>query len=103
MNLQFEWDDQKANLNLKKHSVSFEVAKTLFDDPLAYIFDDELHSVGEQGEIIIGHDQNNRLLLICFTQKATNVIRIISARLGTKKESKDYEEFTGFWISGQRR
>ncbi|MBD1926479.1 BrnT family toxin [Trichocoleus sp. FACHB-90] len=46
--------------------------------------------------MIIGHDQNNGLLLICFTQKATNAIRIISARLATKKERKDYEEFTGF-------
>ena len=51
--------------------------------------------LGERREIIIGHDQDNRLLLVCFTERA-NVIRIISARLATKKERRDYEEFTGF-------
>ncbi|WP_363318186.1 BrnT family toxin [Nostoc sp. NMS4] len=45
--------------------------------------------------MIIGHDQDNRLLLVCFTARA-NFIRIISARLATKKERRDYEEFTGF-------
>jgi uncharacterized protein len=95
MNLDFEWDNQKASLNLNKQRISFEAAKTVFNDSLAYIFNDEWHSVGERREIIIGRDQNNRLLLVCFTEKA-NVIRIISARLATKKERRDYEEFTGF-------
>ncbi|MDZ8054029.1 MAG: BrnT family toxin [Aulosira sp. ZfuVER01] len=95
MNLEFEWDNQKDSLNLQKHGISFETAKTVFDDPLAYIFDDEWHSVGDCREIIIGHDEENRLLLVCFTERA-KVIRIISARLATKKERRDYEEFTDF-------
>lgn len=95
MNVEFKWDNQKASLNLQKHGISFELATTVFNDPLAYIFEDEWHSVGEQREIIIGHDQDNRLLLVCFTERG-NVIRIISARLTTKKERRDYEEFTGF-------
>lgn len=95
MNVEFKWDNQKASLNLQKHGISFELATTVFNDPLAYIFEDEWHSVGEQREIIIGHDQDNRLLLVCFTETG-NVIRIISARLATKKERRDYEEFTGF-------
>jgi hypothetical protein len=95
MNLRFEWDDQKARLNLKNHGINFEDGKTVFSDPLAYIFDDEWHSVGEKREIIIGHDRDNRLLLVCFTERA-NKIRIISARLATKKERQDYEEYTGF-------
>jgi uncharacterized protein len=93
MELQFEWDDQKANSNLKKHSVSFEQAKIVFYDPIAYIFEDKWHSVDEPREIIIGHDQNNRLLLVCFTERA-NVIRIISARTATNKERRDYEQHT---------
>ncbi|MEQ9238943.1 BrnT family toxin [Coleofasciculus sp. E2-BRE-01] len=95
MNLQFEWDNQKASLNFKKHGVSFEEAQAVFNDLMAYIFEDELHSVGERREIIIGH-QNNRLLLVSFTERRRNIIRIISARLATKKERKDYEQFTGF-------
>ncbi len=95
MDLQFEWDDQKAIHNFKKHGIDFEAAKTVFIDPLAYIFDDEMHSVGERREIIIGHDGNSRLLLVSFTERA-KVIRIISARLATKKERRNYEEYTDF-------
>ncbi len=45
--MEFEWDESKAAANLKKQDVSFEEAKTVFDNPLAVIFDDEAHSVDE--------------------------------------------------------
>jgi len=86
--MEFEWDETKAATNLKKHSVSFEEAKTVFDNPLALIFDDEAHSIDEQREIIIGHSQSNRLLLVCFTERP-NAIRIISARLATRRQRED--------------
>jgi hypothetical protein len=89
--VEFEWDQSKAASNLKKHSVSFEEAETVFDNPLAVIFDDEAHSIDEQREIIIGHSQQNRLLLVSFTQRSSS-IRIISARLATRKEREDYEQ-----------
>jgi uncharacterized DUF497 family protein len=89
--MKFEWDQSKAASNLKKHGVSFEEAKTVFDNPLAVIFDDEAHSVNEQREIIIGHSRQNRLLLIAFTERSGNV-RIISARLATRNEREDYEQ-----------
>lgn len=95
MELQFEWDEQKARLNRQKHGIDFEEAKAVFRDPLAYIFDDEWHSVGETREIIIGHDRQNRLLLVCFTER-NQIIRMISARLATKKERQDYEKYTQF-------
>ena len=50
-----EWDNVKAIANLKKHGISFEEAQTVFDNPLAVIFDDEAHSFDELREIIIGH------------------------------------------------
>jgi uncharacterized DUF497 family protein len=53
--MDYEWDAIKAEANLKKHSVSFEEAKTVFNNPLALIFEDELHSAEEHREIIIGH------------------------------------------------
>ena len=96
MSLQFEWDKQKAASNLRKHRVSFDEASTVFDDPLAQIFDDEDHSIGERREIIIGHSILDRLLLVYFTERAEDHIRIFSARLTTKKERKDYEEDTSF-------
>ncbi len=91
MSLEFEWDDEKAASNQKKHRVTFEEAATVFADPLAAIFDDEAHSEEEQREIIIGHSAEDRLLLVCFTERA-GAIRIISARRATKREHRDYEE-----------
>ncbi len=89
--MDFEWDQAKAADNLKKHGVSFEEAKTVFDNPLSAIFDDEAHSIDEQREVIIGHSQQNRLLLLAFTERSSS-IRIISARLATRKEREDYEQ-----------
>jgi uncharacterized protein len=56
--MEFEWNPSKATANLKKRGVSFEEAKTVFDNPLAVIFD-EAHSIDEQREIIIGHSRQN--------------------------------------------
>lgn len=89
--MKFEWDQSKAASNSKKHGVSFEEAKTVFDNPLAVIFDDEAHSVGEQREILIGHSRQNRLLLVAFTERS-GIVRIISARLATRHEREDYEQ-----------
>jgi uncharacterized DUF497 family protein len=91
MSLEFEWDVDKAASNLKKHRVTFEEAASVFGDPLAAIFDDELHSKEEQREIIIGHSDKNRILLVSFTERA-GAVRIISARRATIRERKDYEE-----------
>ncbi|ELR98993.1 BrnT family toxin [Gloeocapsa sp. PCC 73106] len=89
--MECEWNESKAAANLKKHGVSFEEAKTVFDNVLAVIFDDEAHSVGERREIIIGHSRSNRLLLVSFTERPS-AIRIISARLATLREREDYEQ-----------
>jgi hypothetical protein len=95
MELRFEWDTTKAATNNQKHHVSFEEAQTVFSDPLAFIFDDEVHSIIEKREIIIGHSTNNRLLLVYFTEHI-DAIRIISARRATQKERREYEENAEF-------
>jgi uncharacterized protein len=94
MNPEFEWDEDKAASNQKKHRVTFEEAATVFADPLAAIFADEAHSEDEQREIIVGTSDQNRLLLVSFTERA-GAVRIISARRATKKERQDYEENAG--------
>jgi uncharacterized DUF497 family protein len=91
MELEFEWDEQKAALNKRKHGVTFEEAATVFGDSLAAIFDDEAHSAEEQREIIVGHSEKNRLLLVSFTERDDR-IRIISARRATKQERINHEE-----------
>ena len=89
----FEWDENKAQLNLRKHRVTFIEAVSVFEDPLARIFDDPAHSSEESREIIIGHSIAGRLLLVCFTEPLEDEIRIISARRVTKREKNDYEEY----------
>jgi len=89
--VEFEWDPGKAATNGHKHGVTFEEAASVFGDPLAAIFSDEAHSTGELREIIIGHSDRSRLLLVSFSERAKR-IRIISARRATKPERRDYEE-----------
>ena len=72
----------------------FEEASTVFRDPLAFIFDDDDHSDEEHREIIVGHSTNGRLMIVCFTERAAGVIRIISARPATKKERENYEKMS---------
>ncbi len=92
LSYRFEWDDDKARSNQIKHGISFDEASTVFDDPLARIFDDGVHSINERREIIVGHSINERLLLVSFVERPKEMIRIISVRSPTKKERKDYEE-----------
>lgn len=91
MSLEFEWDPAKAEENWKKHGVAFEEALAVFADPLARIFDDPDHSTDETREIIIGHSEKQRLLLVSFTEQAAKV-RIIGARRATRRERQDYEQ-----------
>jgi len=93
--MEFEWDRLKAEANAKKHGVTFNEAGTVFDDPLARIFDDPAHSADERREIIVGHSITGRILLVCFTERAADVIRVFSARPATRKERQDYEENAG--------
>lgn len=93
MDLEFEWDRQKAEENRKSHRVSFEEAVTVFRDPLARIFDDPEHSQDERREIIVGHSDKQRLLLVSFVERPRRV-RIISARRATRRERHDYEQST---------
>ena len=90
--MQFEWDPDKAASNLNKHGVCFEEATTVFANPLALIFEDEEHSQDEVREIIIGHSERNRLLLVSFTERQRSSLRIISARVATRRERDDYEQ-----------
>jgi uncharacterized DUF497 family protein len=91
MDLVFEWDRRKAKANLAKHGVSFEEATRAFFDPLARIFDDPDHSLSESREILVGHSDPSKLLVVCFVQRDP-VVRLFSARRATSRERHDYEE-----------
>jgi len=91
MGLVFEWDGAKAKQNVRKHGVSFDEASTVFSDPLALTIDDPLHSDEEDRFITLGESRRRRLLVVVFTDRGER-IRIISARVATRRERKDYEE-----------
>lgn len=88
---QIEWDDTKAEKNIKKHGVTFEEAATVLADPLAITFLDEIYR-GEERDITIELSALGKILLVVHMERSGSVIRIISARKATKKERKIYEE-----------
>ena len=93
MNIRFVWDSAKARSNVQKHRVSFPEALTVFADPLARIHDDPAHADREHREIIVGHSESGRLLLVSFIERR-GAIRLISARRVTSHERQDYEKGT---------
>ena len=91
MALEFEWDRQKAASNLAKHGVSFEDAATVFGDPLGRVVADPRHSSEEERFVLLGFSRDKRLLAVMFVDRGES-IRIISARVATRRERRDYEE-----------
>ncbi len=91
MSIEFEWDANKASSNKKKHGISFEEAKSVFFDENAIVIHDPEHSEDEERFVILGLSTITRLLVVCHCyRKEESMIRIISARKATKKESMQY-------------
>lgn len=89
--MKFEWDEKKAAVNLSKHGISFEEARTVFDEPLYVDFYDPDHSDEEERYIIVRESQPGNLLIVSYTERA-DFIRLISARKVTRVEREVYEE-----------
>jgi len=96
MNYNFEWDPNKAESNLSKHKISFEIATSIFKDQNSISVFDEVHSDNEERWATIGLDLRTRTLVVVHTYISINNnncnIRIISARKATKQEEKIYNE-----------
>jgi uncharacterized protein len=90
MDMQVEWDLEKAAANLRKHGVSFEEAATILGDPLSVTLPDPDHSQQEQRYLLLGRASSGRLLIVSHSEEAQRV-RIISARAMTPKERRSYE------------
>ncbi len=87
--MELEWDQRKANANLRKHGVDFADAGTVLHDDHAITFPDE--ESGEERFVTIGLDALGRVLVVVYTWRAQRV-RIISARSATGRERSQYEE-----------
>jgi hypothetical protein len=87
----FEWDDNKNEINIRKHGVSFQEASTVFNDDDALYDDDDEHSYDEKRFTIIGRSDDTRLLFVCHCYRENGeVIRLISARKADKLETDLY-------------
>ncbi len=93
MDLEFEWDEEKAAANVKKHKITFEEAKTVFADPFSITIGDPAHSKEERRFIDIGTSSNGNLLVVSYTDRKK--IRLISCRKASKTERNVYEEKEG--------
>jgi uncharacterized DUF497 family protein len=89
MKLEFEWDDAKAKTNLRRHGVSFDLAKSVFKDPFAIERIDDRAEHDEERFVIIGMAEGKALLFVAYTERE-ELIRIISARRATQYEQDDY-------------
>ncbi len=89
--MEFEWDDKKAERNLKKHEISFQEAAAVFGDPVAITFNDPDHSIGEHRLLTFGRTITDNLVIVSHTELA-DTVRIISARQMTNQERKIYEQ-----------
>lgn len=89
--MKFEWDPAKAASNRKKHGVDFADAVGVFEDELAITIEDN-DAEGELRFITIGMDFTLKILVVVHASRVEDVIRIISARKATKKESQTYEK-----------
>jgi uncharacterized DUF497 family protein len=90
--LRFSWDPGKAESNQRKHGVTFGEAQTVFGDTLALEIDDPTHSLDERRFVIIGLSKRERLLVVIYTERDPETIRIISARLAQARERRFYED-----------
>ena len=88
-NIVFEWDSEKAAVNLRKHNVTFELACEAFFDPFVCYLDEEIVGTELRGKIV-GLTTSWLLLYIVYVMR-DDVIRIVSARLVTNAEREVYE------------
>jgi uncharacterized protein len=89
--VRFEWDREKAIQNVAKHGVSFQEAVTAFGDPLSLTVFDPDHSGEEDRHLLVGVSSAARLLVIVHTDRG-EAVRIISARLATRRERRSYAD-----------
>ena len=88
---EFEWNEVKAQANVRRHGVSFEEAATVFSDPLAILLPDPDHSQGEERFLVLGMSSRQRVLVVSHAERPPRT-RLISARPATRRERGQYED-----------
>ncbi|SGZ09068.1 BrnT family toxin [Moritella viscosa] len=89
--VKFDWNPAKADINIKKHGVSFEESRSVFYDEFAVQFFDQDNSDVEDRFLMLGMSNETNILIVCHCERDNgNTIRIISSRKATKNEQKHY-------------
>ena len=88
--MRFVWDGRKASANIRKHSVGFDEASTVFGDALSITVPDPDHSLGEHRFVTVGVSSSGRLLVVSHLDAGSS-IRLISARPASRHEKRSYE------------
>ena len=92
MPLRFSWDPRKASSNARKHGVAFDEAATAFGDPLSLTVPDPDHSGAEVRFLLVGASNRRRILVVSHIERGDDHLHLISARLATRRERRQYEE-----------
>jgi len=87
----YEWDKTKAASNIQKHGIRFADAVTALEDDSALTVEDD-SAKGERRFVTIGMNDTLRMLVVVWTERRINTIRIISARKATAHERKTYDK-----------
>lgn len=87
--MKFIWDEDKNKINKIKHKISFEEASLIYDDDNYIEIYDKSHSIDEDRYKVIG--RVGKVLCVVVTYREKDTIRIISARLATPNERREYE------------
>jgi len=88
----FEWDEEKEKSNIRKHDVDFSEAESVFYDPFSLTIADPDHSIEENRFIDIGMSDKTLVLVVVYTERQKESVRIFSARKATQTERKVYEQ-----------
>ncbi len=87
--MRYEWDERKASSNVRKHGIDFADAVHVFEDDAASTIPDEFPD--EERFVTIGMDAFGRVLVVVYTYRGEQGIRLISARRATARERRQYE------------
>ena len=90
--MKYTWEPKKAASNYKKHQVDFAAVSFVFEDERCLYFLDDSQDYGEDRYVTIGMDALLNVVVVVYTYRGEDEIRIISARKATKKERKQYEQ-----------
>ena len=92
----FEWDENKNEINIQKHGISFKEAETVFYDRHWLKVTDENHTNNNATEdrfYAIGKSLYKNLLVVCYCERKNDTIRIYSARVAKKNEKEVYNAY----------